>query len=119
MAGKTISAYVSDEIADNVALEAKREERSPAQIAALALRFFISLPRDARASLVALDNLGSPDERRQALNEVARALNIAEFDMTCRRMADHANTLVPGNTSESDLDRIAVELTASALKRDE
>jgi hypothetical protein len=119
MAGRTISAYVSDDIADNVALEAKREERSPAQIAALALRFFISLPRDARASLVALDNLGTPEERRQALNEVARALNVAEFDMTCRRMAAHANTLAPEDASEVDLDEIAVQLTAAALKRHE
>jgi hypothetical protein len=119
MAGRTISAYVSDDIADHVALEAKREERSPAQIAALALRFFISLPRDARASLVALDNLGTLDERRQALNEVARVLNIAEFDMTCRRMAAHASTLAPDDASENDLDRLAADLTAAALKRRE
>jgi hypothetical protein len=31
MAGKTVSAYVSDDIAENVALEARREERSPGQ----------------------------------------------------------------------------------------
>jgi len=48
MAGRTISAYVSDEVAESVVLEAKREARSPAQIAALALRFFITLPRDAK-----------------------------------------------------------------------
>jgi hypothetical protein len=117
MAGKTISAYVSDELADSVALEAKREERSPAQLAALALRFFISLPRDARASLIALENLGAPDERRQALNEVARALNVAEFDMTCRRMAAHASTLVPEDVSEEALDKIASDVTVAAMKR--
>jgi hypothetical protein len=44
-------------------LEARREERSPGQVAALALRCFMALPRDARASMVALDNLGTPDER--------------------------------------------------------
>lgn len=119
MAGRTISAYVSDDVADNVALEAKREERSPAQIAALALRFFISLPRDARASLVAVDNLGTQDERRQALNEVARALNVAEFDMTSRRMAGHARPLAPDDASEDDLDQIAADLTTAALKRRE
>lgn len=117
MAGKTLSAYVSDDLAESVTLEARREERSPGQIAALALRFFMALPRDARASMVALDNLGTPDERRRAFNEVARALNAAEFDMTCRRMADHARALVPDDASEAALDAAAAGLTKSALQR--
>lgn len=117
MAGKTLSAYVSEEVAESVALEARREDRSPAQIAGLALRFFVSLPRDARASLASLYNLGTQDECRQAVNEVARALNIAEFEMTCRRMASSAAQLVPNDASEDDLDQAAVELTRSALKR--
>jgi hypothetical protein len=117
MAGKTLSAYVSDDLAESVSLEARREERSPGQIAALALRFFMALPRDARASMVALDNLGTPDERRCAFNEVARALNAAEFDMTCRRMAGHDRTLVPDDASEATLDAAAAELTRSALRR--
>jgi hypothetical protein len=58
MAGKTVSAHVSDDVAESVALEARREERSPGQLAALALRFFVALPRDARASLIALNNPG-------------------------------------------------------------
>jgi hypothetical protein len=116
MAGKTVSAYVSDDLAESVALEARREERSPGQVAALALRFFMALPRDARASMVALDNLGTPDERRRAFNEVARTLNAAEFDMTCRRMATHAHTLVPDDASEDELDAVAAGLTRSALQ---
>lgn len=117
MPGRTVSAYVPDDIAESVALEARREDRSPGQVAALALRFWIALPRDARASMVALDNLGTPDERRRAFNEVARALNAAEFDMVCRRMAGHAETLVPGDASDDQLDAAAVELTRSALRR--
>lgn len=117
MAGRTVSAYVPEDVAESVALEARREDRSPAQIAGLALRFFVSLPRDARASLIALDNLGTQDERRQALNEVARTLNIAEFEMTCRRMAGRARELVPDDDIEEELDRAAVDLTKVALKR--
>jgi hypothetical protein len=117
VAGKSLSAYVSEEVAESVALEARREDRSPAQIAGLALRFFISLPRDARASLVSLYNLGTQDECRQATNEVARAVNVAEFEMTCRRMAGAAGKLVANDASEDDLDQAAVELTRSALKR--
>jgi hypothetical protein len=117
MAGKTVSAYVSDDVAESVALEARREERSPGQVAALALRFFVALPRDARASLIALNNLGTPDEQRRAMNEVARTLNAAEFDMTCRRMADRALELVPNDASENELDAAAMALTKSALTR--
>ncbi|MEA2729893.1 MAG: hypothetical protein QOF70_4368 [Acetobacteraceae bacterium] len=117
MAGKTLSAYVSEEVAENVALEARREDRSPAQIAGLALRFFVSLPRDARASLASLYNLGTQDECRQAVNEVARALNVAEFEMTCRRMANVAGKLVADDASEDEIDQAAVDLTRSALKR--
>jgi hypothetical protein len=108
MAGKTLSAYVSEEVAETVVLEARREDRSPAQIAGLALRFFISLPRDARTSLASLYNLGSPDECRQAVNEVARAR---------RRMAGVAAKLVAEDASEGELDQAAVDLTRSALKR--
>ncbi len=115
--GRTVSAYVTDELAESVALEAKREDRSPAQIAALALRFFIALPRDARVSLAALESLGTESERRLALNEVARALNVAEFEMTCRRMEGQANTLVSDHASDEELDDAAVILTRAALKR--
>jgi hypothetical protein len=117
MAGKTLSAYVSEDVAEEVALEARREDRSPAQIAGLAPRFFVSLPRDARASLAALYNLGTPEERRQAINEVARALNIAEFDMTCRRMAAAAGALAADGASDGELDQAALEATRSALQR--
>ncbi len=115
MAGKTVSAYVSDEIAKNVALEAKRDDRSPAHLAGLALRLFISLPREARSSFAALHALGTEAEYRQALNEVARALNIAEFEMTCRRMAGTANALAPDAATEEERDQAAVELTRAAL----
>ncbi|MSP01010.1 MAG: hypothetical protein EXR07_08175 [Acetobacteraceae bacterium] len=117
MAGKTVSAYVSDEVAEHVALEAKRDDRSPAQIAGLALRFFVSLPREARASVAALYALGTQDECRQVMNEVARVLNIAEFDMTCRRLSGTAATLVPDNAPDDELEHAAIELTRSALKR--
>jgi hypothetical protein len=51
------------------------------------------------------------------MNEVARTLNAAEFDMTCRRIADRALGLVPGDASGDDLDAAAVALTKPALQR--
>jgi hypothetical protein len=118
MAGRTVSAYVSEKVAASVAQEARREDRPPAQIAAMALKFFVSLPRDARTSLTALENLATDEERRAALNEVARVLNIAEFEMTCRHMAATPTTgPTPEPLEEDELDRAAVELTRAALRR--
>jgi len=51
------------------------------------------------------------------MNEVAGALNAAEFEMTCRRMAGAAGDLVPSGATEADRDQAAVDLTHSALKR--
>lgn len=111
MAGKSLSAYVSDEVAASLALEAAREGRTTAQVAGQAIRLFVSLPREARASLAALDGLANSDERRWMLNEVARLLNMAEFAMTERRMAEQLRDAVPANTSDEELDRIALEWT--------
>jgi hypothetical protein len=36
---------------------------------------------------------------------VARTLNAAEFDMTCRRVQEHARALVPDAASEDELGR--------------
>ena len=117
MAGRAVSAWVSDDVAEAVTLEARREGRSPAQLAAQAIRFFMTLPREARASVNALDNLGTLDQRRAAMNEVARALNNAEFEMTCQRMAPHSLELMPDGMSDGELDAEAVRLTKAALKR--
>lgn len=111
MAGKSLSAYVSDEVAASLALEAAREGRTTAQVAGQAIRLFVSLPREARASLAALDGLANSDERRWMLNEVARLLNMAEFAMTERRMAEQLRGAVPANASDEELDRIALEWT--------
>jgi hypothetical protein len=54
--------------------------------------------------MIALDDLGTPDERRQAMNEVARTLNAAEFEMTCRGMAARAGALVSSDVSEDERD---------------
>jgi hypothetical protein len=67
--------------------------------------------------MVALDNLGTADERRREFNEMARILNTAEFDMTCRRMTDHARVLLPDDASEDAVDAVAMDLTRPALQR--
>src|SRR5258708_21511136 len=99
MAGQTLSAYVSEEVATSLRLEAKREGRTDGQVAAQAIRFFVSLPREARMSLAAIDGLATADERRWAMNEGARALCIAESAMTERRMAGQLRSPVTVHSS--------------------
>jgi hypothetical protein len=111
MAGQTLSAYVSEEVAKSLRLEAKREGRTDGQVAGQAIRFFVSLPREARMSLAAIDGLATAEERRWALNEVARVLNIAESAMTERRIAEQLRHQIPEDASEEDLDRLAIEWT--------
>lgn len=111
MAGQTLSAYVAEEVAKSVQLEATREGRTPGQVAAQAIRFFVGLPREARMSLTALDGLATSDERRWVLNEVARVLNNAELAMTQRRLGEQLRGQVPENATDEDLERLAVEWT--------
>jgi hypothetical protein len=111
MAGQTLSAYVTEEVAKSLRLEAKREGRTDGQVAGQAIRFFVSLPREARMSMAALDGLATDAERRWALNEIARVLHIAEAAMTERRMAEQLRHQIPEDASEEDLDRMAVEWT--------
>lgn len=115
MAGQTLSAYVSEEVATSLRLEAKREGRTDGQVAGQAIRFFVSLPREARMSLAAIDGLATADERRWAMNEVARALYIAESAMTERRMADQLRHQIPGDAAEEELDRMAAEWTTGRV----
>ena len=57
------------------------------------------------------------EARMAALHEVARALESAEFEMTCRRMASHSLELMPDGMSDDELDAEAARLTKAALKR--
>jgi len=60
MAGKTISAYTDAETASHVAQLAKLQHLPQAQIAGLALKFFVRLPKEAHDALRQIEALGSP-----------------------------------------------------------
>ena len=47
MAGRTVSAYTDETTAQRIAQLAKVEDRSPAEIAAAALRLYVNLPTHA------------------------------------------------------------------------
>jgi predicted transcriptional regulator len=87
MAGRTISAYVDENVAARVAALAEREDRPPAQIAGHAIRFYTSLSSDARNAIRTVEKAGSPDEMRWVMNEVMRVLFRAEMKVVQREMA--------------------------------
>ena len=63
MAGRSISGYVDEQIANRLAALAQAEARSPANLVAQAIGFYVGLPEAARVSLRRIETLATPDER--------------------------------------------------------
>lgn len=110
MAGKTISAYTDSDTADAVAYLAKIEHRTPAQIASMALKFFVSLPAPARNAWCQLDALGDRDERERAISEITRTLLNVQYDIAQKQIISQMK-LDAELESEDDLLAAAVKLT--------
>ena len=110
MAGKTISAYTDSDTADAVAYLAKVEHRTPAQIASMALKFFVSLPAPARNAWCQIDALGEPEDRKRAISEITRALLNVQYDIAQQQVVSQMK-LDTQLESEDDLLAAAVELT--------
>lgn len=102
MAGRTVSAYTDEATAAKVAEMARREDRSPAQIAAAALRFYVRLPahaRDAWRSAEALDDKAI-DEAAWA---VGRALLNKRYDRLLAEGLTHFKSPLPVDAPEQDI----------------
>lgn len=107
VAGRTISAYVDENVAARVAMLAEREDRPPAQIAGHAIRFYTSLSSDARDAIRTVEKAGSPEEMRWVMNEFMRVLFRAEMKIVQREMAAEmgADTIKAG--TEADIEDLA------------
>ncbi len=112
MAGRTISAYVEDTVAQKVTDLAKREDRSPGQIAGQALRLYMALPNEARNAWRAVEHGATPEDRRWVATELARVLLKMEFELLHREMAAEISHRLPPDMSEEDIERLAVEWTS-------
>ena len=114
MAGKTISAYTDSETADSVAYLAKIEHRTPAQIAGMALKFFVSLPAPARNAWCQIEALGGREEREKVAREIARTLINAQYEIA-RLQAVSQIKVNSQHTldSEDDILSTAVRLTSN------
>ncbi len=114
--GKTISAYTDVETADRIERIAKCEHRKKSQIAGSALKFFISLPTEARTAWQQIEALGTPEEIERISQDIARSLLHAQYKMAHKQIIQEMTTEHLGCLdSEDDLLSTAVSLTAKAV----
>ncbi|MBW4554062.1 MAG: ribbon-helix-helix domain-containing protein [Aphanocapsa sp. GSE-SYN-MK-11-07L] len=117
MVGKTISAYTDAETADRIERIAKCEHRKKSQIAGSALKFFISLPTEARTAWRQIEALGTPDEIERISEDIARALLHAQYEMAHKQIIQEMTIEhLGGLDSEDDLLGTAVALTGEAVR---
>lgn len=90
MAGRTISAYADEDTAARIAQIAKLEDRSPAQVAAAALRLYTGLPEVAHRSLRRLEAKDSAELREQAWRAMTRGLLHVLFEDAERHIIECA-----------------------------
>ena len=110
MAGRTVSAYTDEATATKVAEMAKLEDRSPAQIAAAALRFYVRLPscaRDAWRTIEAADD----DAIDEAAWAAGRALLNQQYDRALTAGLKGYRSPLPADASEQEILDYAVEIT--------
>lgn len=85
MPGRTLSAYADAATAAKVAELARLEDRTPSQIAAAALRFYVQLPAVGRDAIRRLEAGGAPEALRDAAWTASRAVLAVQFDEAMAR----------------------------------
>jgi predicted transcriptional regulator len=106
----TLSAHTDEATASRVSDMAKLEDRTPSQIAAAAVRWYVRLPASARAALRRIEAQGD-----QAMDDAAwaagRALLDKEFDTVLDRGLLGYTPALPAGASEDAILAEAVRLT--------
>ena len=108
MAGRTVSGYIDDVVADRLNEIATLEDRKPANVVGQAVNFYVALPESARTSLRRIDALASPDEKQWFRREFMRLLFKVNMGLTQRRMASEIAPNLPAGDSEEELEQAAV-----------
>jgi predicted transcriptional regulator len=114
MTGRTVSAYADEATAARIAELAKLEDRSPAQIAAAALRLYVGLPEVAHRALRRLEATESPELIREAQRAITRKVLDVLFDDAERYIVESMRRKGIGNNigdSEDEILTEAVRLT--------
>jgi N12 class adenine-specific DNA methylase len=113
VAGKTISMHASEETARRMEYVARVEDRTPSQIAAAALKFYLQLPPEAHAALRQVQALGTDRDVEQISRKMARLLLDAQFEVAERRVVASMTTQgLGGLQSEDDILAEANALTS-------
>jgi hypothetical protein len=106
----TLSAHTDEVTASRVSEMAKLEDRTPSQITAAAVRWYVRLPASARDALRRIEAKGD-----QAIDEAAWAAGRALLDREYEELLDKglANYTppLPADASEDDILAEAVRLT--------
>jgi len=111
MAGRTVSGYVDDRIADRLNALAQAEARSPANIVGQALGFYVALPEAARTSLRRIESMATSDEMRWFQTEFMRLLFKVDMGVTQRKMAKEMGANLPDASTEEEIEKASVEWT--------
>jgi predicted transcriptional regulator len=111
MAGRTVSAYTDEATAAKVADIARLEDRSPAQIAAAALRFYVRLPSAARDAWRRAEANGEPAVADETAWEVGRAILDKQWNDAVRAGLARYQSPLPPDASEEDILAYAVQIT--------
>jgi hypothetical protein len=117
MSGRTISAYTDEATATRLAYLAKIEDRSPAQIAAAALRFYTGLPPEAHQALRRIEAMESPELLSSLQREVTRTVLHALFDGAEGRMVKRAEEGGVADTASTEDDLLAEAVRLTTRRR--
>lgn len=118
MAGKTISMHASEATALRVEQVSRLEDRSPSQIAAAALSFYLLLPPEAHTALRHVQALGTAEDVERVSGKMARLLLDAQFEVAERRVVESMTTRgLDSLESEDDILAEANALTSNSRPR--
>lgn len=112
MAGKTISAYTDSQTASRVGAIAKLEQRTQAQIGGMALKLFVSLPKEAREALWQIETMGNGQDWESLMNEVTRTVLNVQYRLASLQVIEQMKVEKLGDLdNEDDILQAAVNLT--------
>ena len=112
MAGKTISAYTDKQTADLVDYLAKIEQRTPSQIMAIALKFFVKLPVNAREAWYQIEAIGDEADRQRAIARISQVLIEERYSLLQNKVVSEMEVHSIGELeTEDDILNAAVKLT--------
>lgn len=116
MAAKTISLHASGETARMVDHLSRVEDRSPSQIAAAALAFYLRLPPEAHSALRHVQALGEEEDVRGLMRGVTCLLLNAQYEVAVRRMGEelHQQGVPVPETEEAMLEEADQLIAADA-----